>query len=291
MADYIIGSFNTHFFSGVGKHDLQVFANIISEEKFDIIALQEITRPEALNSLLGRLPKYWKGEQKTPPSFMPEEDDTVPDESETSSKERKHASLGYAFLWNSNRVRECSKDEKPELFSHLKKGALARTPYYGRFTPSGLPGGPFFEFQLVNIHLWWGSSGPDNIAIRLKEYETITGDIHTYISKRRYGNNMPAYTIIMGDYNMTLPFLGKNTIQGENIIVVTEQSELTTLSKRGFVNDYDHFSYDTNRLSNGGVAVNISRINSVKEYCDNNFEKHKLTVSDHVPIKLEFSLR
>jgi endonuclease/exonuclease/phosphatase family metal-dependent hydrolase len=291
MADYIIGSFNTHFFSGVNKHDLQIFANIIFDERFDIIALQEITRPEALNSLLGRLPQYWKGVQETPPSFVPEEDDTVSEENETPSKERKHASLGYAFLWNTNRVRECSKDEKPEIFNQIKKGTLARTPYYGRFTPSGLLGGPFFEIRLVNVHLWWGSSSQDNIAIRLKEYGIVTGDIHTYISKHRYGNNMPAYTIIMGDYNMTLPFLRENVIQEENIIVITEQSELTTLSKQRFVNDYDHFSYDTNRFSKGGVTINISRINSVEKYCGNNFERHKLNVSDHVPIKLELSLR
>jgi endonuclease/exonuclease/phosphatase family metal-dependent hydrolase len=290
MGSYNIGSFNTHFFSGVGKHNLDTFAKIVCDESLDIIALQEITREEALTSLLRRLPQYWKGKQKSPPSFKPEEDDTTLEEGEVQSKERKHSSLGYAFLWNTNRFRECSKDKEPEIFNHIKKGTLARTPYYGRFTPSELPGGAFFEIRLINIHLWWGSNNAVDVGLRLKEYEIVTGDVHTYVSKHRYGNNMPAYTIIMGDYNLTLPFLGKNIIQKENIAVITEQSDPTTLSKKCFVNDYDHFSYDINRFSESGITVNISRINSVENYCGNDFEKHKLNVSDHVPIKIEFSL-
>jgi hypothetical protein len=139
--------------------------------------------------------------------------------------------------------------------------------------------------------LWWGSNSSYDIAVRLKEYGIVTGDIHTYISKHRYGNNMPAYTIIMGDYNMTLPFLGKKIIQEEDITVITDQSEPTTLSRQRFVNDYDHFSYDTNRFSRCGIGVNIGRINSVEKYCGSNFERHKLNVSDHVPIKIELSLR
>jgi endonuclease/exonuclease/phosphatase family metal-dependent hydrolase len=288
---YKIGSFNTHFFSGVGNHDLQIFANIILDEQLDVVSIQEITRPEALKSLLGRLPSWWTGCQETPRSIAAEEDDTVPEKDDPPIKARSHASLGYAFLWNTRRLRECSKDEQPEIFNQIKQGTLARTPYYGRFTPSGLPGGPFCEIRIINMHLWWGSSSPENIAIRLAEYGIVTGEIHTYVSKHRYGNNMPAYTVIMGDYNMTLPFLGRNVVQEENIAVITEQAEPTTLSKERFVNDYDHFSYDTNRFTDAGVSVKINRINSVANYCGNDFAKHKMTVSDHVPIKLELLLR
>jgi endonuclease/exonuclease/phosphatase family metal-dependent hydrolase len=289
MSDYVIGSFNTHFFSGVGKHDLQIIANIILNEGLDIVALQEVTRQEALISLLGRLPQYWTGVQETPLTSMAEADDTVLEEGEDPPKEKKHASLGYAFLWNTNRVNECSKDGSPEIFYQIKKGTLARTPYYGRFTPSDIPGGPFFEIRLINVHLWWGSNTSNDIAVRLKEYGIVTGDIHTYISKHRYGNNMPAYTIIMGDYNLTLPFLEKKIVQNENITIITDQSEPTTLSKQRFVHDYDHFSYDINRFSKCGIK--ISRINSVEKYCNNNFERHKLNISDHVPIKIELTLR
>jgi endonuclease/exonuclease/phosphatase family metal-dependent hydrolase len=94
MADYIIGAFNTHFFSGVGKHDLQIIGNIISNEGFDIVALQEITRREALNSLLGRLPKYWTGVQETPLTSTAEVDDTVLEEGENPSKEKTMLHLG-----------------------------------------------------------------------------------------------------------------------------------------------------------------------------------------------------
>ena len=39
---YRIGSFNCHNFKNFDSRDLQCFADIISKEQFDIVALQEI---------------------------------------------------------------------------------------------------------------------------------------------------------------------------------------------------------------------------------------------------------
>jgi endonuclease/exonuclease/phosphatase family metal-dependent hydrolase len=267
---YIIGSFNTCRFTGIGRHDIGVLADIILSERFDIVALQEVFRPDALNLLKRRLPG-WEGCHGRPGNGPA-------------------GDFGFAFLWNTKRARECSKDSQPIIFEQYKSNIrMRRNPFYGRFTPSGLLGGAFFEIRLIDVHLWWGSqSGSGDITQRNEEYRLVTNEIHNYINTRRYGDNMPAYTIILGDYNLWYFWCQQNDKENQN--VKTKQEEKTTLSSNNtsFANDYDHFSYDENRFL--GTSVIIERVNSVAKYCQNDFEKHKEKVSDHVPIKLELML-
>jgi len=170
---YLIGSFNTHHFSGVGKHDIGILADIILGERFDIVALQEVKRPEALNLLKKRLPG-WDGCHGRPGY------DSAAD-------------LGFGYLWNTKRIRECSKDGQPVIFNQYKSSSntrMRRNPFYARFTPNGLLGGAFFEIRLINIHLWFGSQGdPGDIKQRDEELKLVTNEIHDYISK----NNDPMY--------------------------------------------------------------------------------------------------
>jgi endonuclease/exonuclease/phosphatase family metal-dependent hydrolase len=264
---YTIGSFNTRQFSGVGTHDIGIMADIILSERFDIVALQEVKRQEALELLKKRLPG-WDGRHGRPGY------DSAGD-------------LGFGYLWNTKRVRECSKDGQPIIFQQYRSNIrMKRNPFYARFTPSGLPGGAFFEIRLIDVHLFY--SDP---AQRVEEYKLVTGDIHNYISTHRYGDNMPAYTIILGDYNLYCAYCGIITQQtGKGAKIGTKQEEKTTISSSSdkFVNDYDHFSYDEDRFV--GTTAIIERVNSVFKYCKNNFEKHKEKISDHVPIKLELVL-
>ena len=267
---YIIGAFNTHEFSGVGKHDIGVLADIILTERFDIVALQEVMSPVALDLLKRRLPG-WEGCHGKPGNG-------------------RSGDFGLGFLWNTRRIRECSKDSQPVIFSQYKSNIrMRRNPLYGRFTPSGLPGGAFFEIRLVDVHLHWGSeANPVDIYQRTEEFRLITNEIHDYINTHRYGDNMPAYTIILGDYNLLCFWCRQNT--KPNQAVITKQEEKTTLSsnKDDFANDYDHFSYDENRITEKNAR--IERVNSVQKYCQNDFKKHREKVSDHVPIKLELIL-
>ena len=268
---YIIGSFNTQYFTGTGKHDIGLLADIILSERFDIVALQEVSRPEALDQLKRRLPDYWEGYHGRPGNS-------------------RAGDFGLGFLWNTRRVRECSKDSQPIIFSEYKSNIrMRRNPFYGRFTPDGLPGGAFFEIRLVDVHLHWGSeNNPIDIYQRTEEFKLITNEIHDYINTHRYGDNMPAYTIILGDYNLYCFWCRQN--EKPNQTVITKQEELTTLSttKDNFASDYDHFSYDDNRFM--GTTARIERVNSVQKYCQNDFKKHREKVSNHVPIKLELIL-
>jgi endonuclease/exonuclease/phosphatase family metal-dependent hydrolase len=310
---YIIGSFNLQNFSGKDRKDLDVIANIITTERLDIIALQEVLRPEALNSLLRRLPYYWEGVQCSPRTSKEEAIyDEKGDISTPTIKRSSNTAKGYAFIWNSRRVRECSRSG-PQVFKQIKNGELVRNPFYGRFTPSGLPGGAFFEIRLINVHL---CSPAEPKANRLKEYSVATQEVYTRISKKRYGDNMPSYTIILGDYNMPITWCSEANNNFEGQIICTDQEEKTTLStninqqkesKKGilasllakerqapsqeqdpFANDYDHFSFDMYELLD--IELKIERINSVEKYYQNDFVEYKKKVSDHVPIKMEIMI-
>lgn len=265
--NYRIGSFNCLNFGLGYNKNVQVFADIIYEENLDVIALQEIKRPEAVEMILKRLPNYWKGCH--------------------DSYGENASPNDYAYIWNTRRLRECSKDESPEVFSNVKCDNLIRKPYYGRFSPAGLPGGAFFEFRLIDTHLYYGSSKTIDTSRRIDEFLTLANEVFTRINKKRYGNNMPSYTIMLGDYNMTLAWCERQNIENQNI--QTFQHELTTLSSKenSFSSNYDHFTYDT--VSFSSISAKVSRINSVEKYCGNDYEKHRKEISDHVPIVIQIS--
>ncbi|WP_010256927.1 hypothetical protein [Treponema primitia] len=322
---YRIGSFNMLNFSGKTQKDLDVITNIIVSEQFDIIALQEVLRPEALTMLLRRLPLYWEGSQASPRSnkseleFFNDGDNTNEQQISQNVRSTANTAKGYAFLWNTKRVRECSRNG-PQIFEQIKNGALVRNPYYGRFTPAGLPGGSFFEIRLINVHL---CSPAEDKAARMKEYALVTEEVYNRINKKRYGDNMPAYTILLGDYNMPIAWCSESGLNSTNQMMITEQEEKTTLKRNitdsqsekvhfnflkkhvkkaihggrlqssadndeNFANDYDHFSYDMLNLVD--IPLKIARINSVKKYYHNDLENHRKQISDHVPIVLELEL-
>ncbi|MCB2286604.1 hypothetical protein LGK99_05735 [Clostridium algidicarnis] len=265
---YRIGSFNCLKFSHISDKDTKIFSRIIYEENLDVIALQEVTNKEAVELILKGLPSYWTGYH--------------------DSYGNSSAPNDYAYIWNTRRLTECSKDESPEVFTHVKSNNLARKPYYGRFTPAGLIGGAFFEFRLINTHMHYGSSYAVDTDKRKEEYRVLTNEVYTRINKKRYGNNMPSYTILLGDYNMTYEWCARENIENQNI--ETFQYKETTLKSKedGFSKNYDHFTYDT--VSFSGINAEVFRINSVEKYCGNDYAKHRKEVSDHVPIVIEINL-
>ena len=84
---YKIGSFNMFKFSFQSNNeirkDMNILSRIIQDNKFDIIALQEVFSPNALDTLLGYLGRYeWDGVWDSPRSFS------------------SIAAEGYGFIWN-----------------------------------------------------------------------------------------------------------------------------------------------------------------------------------------------
>jgi endonuclease/exonuclease/phosphatase family metal-dependent hydrolase len=277
---YIIGSLNARHFSGLGSHDISKMADIINAEKFDIIALQEVKSQRPIDWLKARL-HGWEGYHGKSQS----------DNDYGINHEGRGTGLGFAYLWNMQRVRECSNDGQPEIITRFSSH-ITRKPFYGRFTPAGL-GGPFCEFRLINIHLWHGENKVIGTPQRLKEFETVTTEIYNYLSNRRYGDYMQAFTIVLGDYNFSAVYCEAYKEATVRYYIKTVQEKTTTLTKPesenpGFVSNYDHFSYDERKFF--ATKIVYDRVDSVSKYLNEDFTKHWKEVSDHVPIKIELIL-
>lgn len=313
---YKLGSFNMYKFQAYRsddkiKKDLDNIANIISSEKFDIVAMQEIFDVKPMNMILNRLGKMWEGAWAKPNSRSVQ------------------ASEGYAFIWNTNRITLAEsvttsgkRVYQPRIYQQYRidknigQKELVRDPFYARFKPKN----ENYEIRIINTHIMFSSNSNDeqneddvyqlsDVAMRRNEFEVLVKSILAKENTWRYGNNLTAYTILMGDYNLNLnrewtsgPYLqevveiddGRYTYK-----IRTVQDQLTTLKNRsrlnpdepvrGYANNYDHFSYDEDRFSD--LHPKVKRVDTVRKYCDDDFEKHKKEISDHVPISIEIDLK
>lgn len=315
---YKIASFNMKNFGNTAGNtrDLNKIAEIIIGESFDIVALQEIlSEGKGIKRLLElALGPRWGIAVST-----------------GISKTSDNRDEQCAYIWNKQRVRlaettvNTQYGEKVRVFEphainangrevFVDESQFVRTPFYARFEPVN---GGFFEFRLVNVHLYFGDNTFSEIERRQAEYRVLTQEVFPKIStNRRYGNNKQALTIIMGDYNLNIyKFRGdaeQRIVKQTYITTVYEyrdrgiyqrietvQDELTTLKssedisqnkndeQRGYSQNYDHFTIDTYDLQSKGISYNCKRIDAVREYCEDDFEKYKKTISDHVPIVID----
>ena len=324
---YRIGSFNLKnlglkSLSRGSSRDLQLIANIIKGEGFDVVALQEIlsegkalySEAYAKKSLLMYLGPDWDFEWAN---------------AETTLSDVRNE--GYAFVWNKKRLRLSTakmQDGTIRTFypriCRVGKENLKRRPFYARFTPEGTPTrGPRVELRLLCIHAYYGSKKATDILIRQQEIRTLLTEVYPQISERIYRDDMPHYTVLLGDYNLELsrpvrdaqrvskgPFLitDKGDIvsapEWGNYMIITKQDQLTTLKRseetdevleegyydRGYANNYDHFSFDVNNVFKG-VGVVVKRIDAVRKYCGDDFQKYGQKVSDHIPILMDIDFR
>ena len=314
---YKIASFNMrNFGNNVSiKRDLNKIADIIQSEQFDIVAMQEIlAEGKGVKLLL---------EQALGPKWEMEVSDISYDTDPRGEQ--------YAYIWNSTRiklaetsVRGRTRIAEPHILNGDKGNEInvdcsqfARTPYYARFEPVN---GPFFEFRLVNVHLYFGDNSKTEIERRQLEYKILTESVFPAISTRRvYGNNRQAITIALGDYNLNIykprgnaeERINRNTYITEvyqyedgkiKQRVETVQHELTTLKssevdevsdddnpERGYSQNYDHFTIDTQYLNDMGIDYRYSRVDVVRDYCEDNFVLYREKVSDHIPIVIEIN--
>lgn len=297
---YRIGSFNCLSFGMGATKDLQIFSDIILRENFDIVALQEIKGNNGLRRLLSALPNYWMGRADN--GFVND----------------------YAFVWDSKRIQLAQYNGKiyePTICKQYRidrrngQMDLVRNPYYARFFPVG-GCAPYIEIRIINAHIRYSKGQPDSsddeqslgaIAMRKNEFDVLSRTLYPKISDKRYGNNRPVYTILLGDYNLNLKDTGTKSpyltelfeVEDKTSVkkIFTTQRDLTTLrnpnsqsenQQHGYSNNFDHFTYDAQRFST--VTVQCKSIDSVNKYCGGDFEKHRKTVSDHIPIVMELDI-
>lgn len=309
---YIIGSFNMLKMSfqsdKESAKDFKMIARIIRQEHFDVVALQEVMTPNVLyEKILPALGPKWTGKWLSPLPFT------------TSSNE------GYAFIWNTRRLRLVEADDNPTIYqrvgSGVGEGRLIRPPMIARFTPKGLIGGCSFELRLINTHIIFGKPASlertlSDHDLRREELRILSETVYRLFSSKRYGDNMPAYTILMGDYNLCISGPGPKIAQEIPIsskrMLKTVQSEKTTIKspdKDGapnlpgflqvlvdkidevdhYAHNYDHFSYEATLDDKMSIAV--SRVDALAKYYGNKLETYRREISDHVPIKLILNLK
>ncbi len=350
---YRIASFNIQKFSGKAavnaeKKDLEKIAQIIKENKIDILAIQEILHPDALKYLLKAL-------DGTPKTVVPT--NTSARTNQVAGFKTAHwegrwaapkatygygSAEGYAFIWNTTRI-ELVSNYKNKVFEPrietFSKEALARTPMIGRFKPLRCR----CEFRLINTHIIFDKPscfGEENseqyhtdlstVALRQKELEILLKSVYSKWDDKLYDVNhqdtearfIVPYTFLMGDYNLNLeesPKIREDLAlyQTGKKNIVTVNKEQTTLKKPSsdpekakidrlkthvidhLANNYDHFSYDINKIQNHNieepstkVLYDVFRLYSGDANSEQSvFELYRQKISDHLPIVLEFDIR
>lgn len=319
-----IGSINMYKFSNQKNDEISKnipkIADLIIEEDFDIVALQEVLNESALHRLKSELGSNWESIWDFPVSRS------------------QQAAEGYAFLWKKKRFRlatATTKEEQqngsaskyygrtftPRIHSNYNmgdKGKLIRDPFYARF--ESIHG--WYEVRLINTHIIYSNSNSNAKEIRKKEFEILQG-IYDKLEDKVYRNSRIPYTFLLGDYNLSLNDL-KDIGEKENIIgkkepiigfevqtslpkdrdgsvkiITTVQHELSTLKAKsrtdpnapttGFANNYDHFTYDAKLKKS--LYLDCERVNSVEKYWENDFDLHRKQFSDHVPVKLNVKFK
>ena len=265
---YRIGSFNIKKSArdDIKDRDFYDLINrMIAREGIDIFAFQEAKSLYFVRNLRRNLPSCWRGE-------------TI-------------GNSELAFVWNANRVRECSPAQAPRIFTDYPGRArdrMERDPAYGRFTPADYDLN--CEFRLINIHIkHGGDDSPGSVAVREFECNLALGVIYETIDKPprgKDGNFRSIFTVVLGDYNLDCARCDA-CAPGS---VRTFQEEKTTLMKEepGYKNSYDHFSYDAKHYA-GVPRRPPSRIDAVEglPYFAGDFTGYQKKISDHVPVKLE----
>ena len=327
------------------RKDLDMIAKIISENLIDIVAIQEITHQYALKELIQklsvstvdviRLPNEgqtaeiyacksstWEGRWAKPRSIYSD-----------------RAAEGYAFLWNKKTTQLVTNYNKkvfePRIGYRVKKGALVRPPFIGRFRP--IHG--YYEIRIINSHIAWDA--PKDVKnendidlmtqyrlrdLRINELTALIDTVYIGFEKKHYDVDgydtcalpMPAYTFLLGDYNLNLPGIGQGAKMPPELAVrkidrdeiVTVNAELTTLkdtpdepeSKRIYenplANNYDHFSYNKNALIHHNIAdPQVGVVYAFDYYAKDEtedrskYDLYKDKVSDHLPIILDIDIR
>lgn len=312
---YHIGSFNLRDFNLANKssdgeneelkRDYKKIAKIIIEEEFDVVALQELNAPLPLKNLTDVLNKYKSKIREYECIFGTH----MPNQSGSKDPER------YGFIWNAKRFRliKTRRNNNPGYYENAGAIGLIRPPYYARFTARGMLGGSNFELRLVNTHIRNATREED----RIKEFNVLVKQVlpricdHQEVSED--GECMPAYTFLLGDYNLCLNKSERAIYRIENVTTTnytgrkrdyrTVQEEPTslrlpnsqTLIEECYANNYDHFTYETDLDSK--LILSPQRVEALGKYIPESIEAsdklsdYRMKVSDHVPIKMTVDLK
>lgn len=313
MSDYIVGSFNIQHLNYT--KDFEKLAEIIKSEGFDVVAIQEARSKGAVERLVMELNKnYW--DYAFP--FGNEEYAFIWKNRRIkllelpNNKENPQIVSGYHYRKSVGEVR------------------LVRPPFIGYFTAQGIYGGCNFDLRLINTHIAFSkpSYAPDEVGTidaRRNELSILARDIYGSVSDRVLGSMRSIFTVLLGDYNLVLEGIGPKLLKAGYTYeikngkqMVFKQTEKTTLkrpldseddtssdedrieskaqqkyiegSTDYYSMNFDHFGYDDSLESK--YVIECTRVDALS-YMDEEevLKSYRDKVSDHVPIKLEITLK
>lgn len=199
-----------------------------------------------------------------------------------------------------------------ELFKAILRQTL-RPPLIACFRPTGGWKDLSWEIRMINTHTQWKSNKPTkkqaasmtaeqldsefldtetDLQIRKKEMKYIQGELYTAVNTCRMGDNRTVYTLVAGDFNMsvkqTRSIYEDADFYHENHEMGTIQEDLSTWSKskKIFINSYDHFAFDHKRIS--AAAIKVIKPDDEQFYVD--IKDPKSRISDHNPIQMIFTI-
>lgn len=247
---YRIASFNIEKFSRQAvfspdekesKKDLDVIAQIIKENAFDIVAIQEITHPQALKELMEKLScQYAEQLKRGSKGYDVQNKNAYTQDSygyrtlywegrwaKPYSKYGDKIAEGYAFIWNRKRIRLVTNinDEifEPRIADYQRCSELVRPPYLGRFMPINSR----CEFRLINTHIAYEKPAKftdtniisdddkaidiNDVELRKREFwiliQSVFSKFDMPFDERHHDKNarsLVPYTFLLGDYNLNL---------------------------------------------------------------------------------------
>ena len=310
----VIGSFNIRDlnFSNenkdgeIQKRDFPLIADMIIKERFDIVAVQEVNSPMALERII-----FYLNKKK---NLLHEWECDASGKAATTNNDPE----GYGFIWNKRRIRlmEIPGKNNPAFYNCAGGKNVIRPPYYGRFTTRGLPGGTNCEIRLVNTHIHNASRELERIA----EFDVLVKQVLPRICDHNelsvLNEMMPAYTFLLGDYNLRLDKGERAEVRIESITPTiytkrkryfkTVQEEKTSLKtvrtvdentelRDCYKSNYDHFTYEYDLIRK--LKLYEERVEALGKYFGKEksakeiLQLYREKISDHVPIKMTVDLK
>lgn len=260
METIVLGSFNTLHLGWEGKNYTET-AKILS--LFDIVALQEVMKKEGIIALVTELEKVSKEKWSYHLSPYPVGND---------SKYNEY----YCFIY---------KKEKVNFVESLgfykeAKNEFIREPY-GAMFKSGK-----FDFILVDNHLLYGDEKSD----RQNEAKEL-GKVYDYFQNL---DSKEQDIIILGDFNLPAYDSSFQSLfkHKDEIYYAIDPKYKTTIGKKSLANSYDNifysYKYTKEYTGNNGTYDYTDDFKNI--YGDKRFEVLRKTISDHIPVFVEFNI-
>ncbi len=253
----ILSSFNSLHLGWDGKN-YQKTAEFLS--LFDIIALQEVMKKDAIIKLVNELDKL--------------------------SKENWSYHLSPYAVGNGEKYNEyygfIFKDKKFKFVKSLgfypeKNNEFIREPYAAQFKSNK------FDFIIVNQHLIFGDEKSD----RQKEAKELI-KVYDYFQNLDTKEND---VFLVGDFNLPAYDTSFKDLfkHKDKIFYSIDPNNKTTIGKSDLANSYDNIFYSFNYTKEytGRNGVYNYTDDYIKEYGTNRFSILRKDISDHLPVYIE----